>query len=162
MAFVADAEGVGTTAVVASDARRRSAPASDRRRGGAPRRRCRTRSTGSTYPRCGGTSTTRDDLAEALAARCRPRTASVDHALAGLGHSACPRLAACRPRSPRSTRTPRDGRVLLDDGVELPFAAEALAGSRLRLLRPGQRVRLETAGDGAGRGVVGLQILTLA
>jgi hypothetical protein len=55
-----------------------------------------------------------------------------------------------------------DGRVLLDDGVELPFAAEALAGSRLRLLRAGQRVRLETAGDGAGLRVVGLQILTLS
>jgi cold shock CspA family protein len=54
-----------------------------------------------------------------------------------------------------------DGKVLLDDGVELPFAADALAGSRLRLLRPGQRVRLETAGSGAGLRVVGVQILTL-
>ena len=40
----------------------------------------------------------------------------------------------------------RDGRVLLDDGVELPFPAEALSGTRLRMLRPGQRVRLETEG----------------
>ena len=56
----------------------------------------------------------------------------------------------------------RDGRVLLDDGVELPFPAEALAGTRLRMLRPGQRVRLETTGEGAATRVVGLQILTLA
>jgi hypothetical protein len=56
----------------------------------------------------------------------------------------------------------RDGRVLLDDGVELPFPAEALTGTRLRLLRPGQRVRLETTGEGASMRVVGLQILTLA
>jgi hypothetical protein len=56
----------------------------------------------------------------------------------------------------------RDGRVLLDDGVELPFPAEALTGTRLRLLRPGQRVRIETTGEGASMRVVGLQILTLA
>ena len=56
----------------------------------------------------------------------------------------------------------RDGRVLLDDGVELPFRAEALTGTRLRMLRPGQRVRLETTGEGAAIRVVGLQILTLA
>jgi cold shock CspA family protein len=54
------------------------------------------------------------------------------------------------------------GRVLLDDGVELPFAAEALAGSRLRLLRPGQRVRLETTGAGGSLRIVGIQILTLS
>ena len=54
------------------------------------------------------------------------------------------------------------GRVLLDDGVELAFPASALDGSRLRLLRSGQRVRLETTGEGAAMRVVGLQILTLA
>jgi cold shock CspA family protein len=54
------------------------------------------------------------------------------------------------------------GAVLLDDGVELPFAASALEGSGLRLLRPGQRVRLQTVGDGADTEVLRLQILTLA
>ena len=49
-----------------------------------------------------------------------------------------------------------DGRVLLDDGVELPFPAEALSGTRLRFLR------LETTGEGAAMRVIGLQILTLA
>jgi cold shock CspA family protein len=53
------------------------------------------------------------------------------------------------------------GTVLLDDGVELPFPAKALRGTELRLLRPGQRVRISTAGDGAARHVDALQILTL-
>jgi cold shock CspA family protein len=52
----------------------------------------------------------------------------------------------------------RTGRVLLDDGLELGFAATALEGSRLRLLRPGQRVRFEL--DEGGE-VARVQILTL-
>jgi 2-phospho-L-lactate guanylyltransferase len=55
-----------------------------------------------------------------------------------------------------------DGAVLLDDGLELPFAARALDGTGLRLLRPGQRVRVTIAGEGADRHVDSLQILTLA
>lgn len=53
------------------------------------------------------------------------------------------------------------GAVLLDDGIEVPFGPEAVAGSGLRLLRPGQRVRLQTTGEGAGLRVEALQILTL-
>lgn len=56
----------------------------------------------------------------------------------------------------------RSGRVLLDDGVELGFPAEALDGTGLRLLRAGQRVRLTTTGEGAAMTVTSLQILTLA
>lgn len=59
----------------------------------------------------------------------------------------------------------RSGSVLLDDGLELDFAAPALAGTGLRLLRPGQRVRLKTRGPaaaGSGPGdIVRLQIATL-
>jgi hypothetical protein len=51
----------------------------------------------------------------------------------------------------------RNGAVLLDDGVLLPFAAEALAGTRLRFLRRGQRVRV-TVEDTT---VTSVQILTL-
>ncbi|HEU5045572.1 MAG TPA: hypothetical protein VFT75_15725 [Nocardioidaceae bacterium] len=51
------------------------------------------------------------------------------------------------------------GAVVLDDGTELPFPAEALAGTGLRLLRPGQRVRIATTGEGDR--VTTLQILTL-
>jgi len=50
------------------------------------------------------------------------------------------------------------GRVLLDDGVELPFPGSALAGTGLRLLRPGQRVRITVEDDA----VTALQILTLS
>ena len=53
----------------------------------------------------------------------------------------------------------RSGAVVLDDGTELPFPAEATAGTGLRLLRPGQRVRIETADSGVQ--VTRLQILTL-
>ncbi|GAA4001449.1 hypothetical protein GCM10022384_55460 [Streptomyces marokkonensis] len=42
----------------------------------------------------------------------------------------------------------RSGQVLLDDGTPVPFDAAAFDAGGLRLLRPGQRVRIET--DGAG------------
>lgn len=51
------------------------------------------------------------------------------------------------------------GSVVADDGVRIPFAAEALTGARLRLLRPGQRVRIDVDGDG---GITHLQIVTLS
>jgi len=54
------------------------------------------------------------------------------------------------------------GSVLLDDGVQLPFDAAVFRRSRLRLLRPGQRVRLVTTGDDANPEVRELQILTLS
>ncbi|GAA4228755.1 hypothetical protein GCM10022254_19520 [Actinomadura meridiana] len=44
------------------------------------------------------------------------------------------------------TRT-RTGSVLLDDGTELPFDAEAFAAGGLRLLRFGQRVNLAVDDD---------------
>lgn len=56
----------------------------------------------------------------------------------------------------------RAGAVLLDDGVEIPFGSEALAGSGLRFLRPGQRVRLETSGGDGDIAIDRMQIVTLA
>ncbi|CAM5677613.1 hypothetical protein EV562_112149 [Streptomyces sp. BK208] len=48
----------------------------------------------------------------------------------------------------------RSGQVLLDDGTPVPFDAAAFDAGGLRLLRPGQRVRIETedAGEAAGAG----------
>ncbi|ARF57601.1 hypothetical protein [Streptomyces gilvosporeus] len=51
----------------------------------------------------------------------------------------------------------RSGSVLLDDGTPLPFDAAAFDAGGLRLLRPGQRVRIEVetaagTGDGAAEG----------
>ncbi|MFB6791696.1 hypothetical protein ACFCWT_34065 [Streptomyces olivaceus] len=41
----------------------------------------------------------------------------------------------------------RSGQVLLDDGTPVPFDAAAFDAGGLRLLRPGQRVRIETDAD---------------
>jgi len=56
----------------------------------------------------------------------------------------------------------RGGAVLLDDGTELSFAPDAIDRSGLRLLRPGQRVRVDVADVDGRRRVVGVQIFTLA
>jgi 2-phospho-L-lactate guanylyltransferase len=53
----------------------------------------------------------------------------------------------------------RTGDVLLDDGSVLAFPARAFDASGLRLLRLGQRVRLELDDDG---GIGFLTIATLA
>ncbi|MEU5403140.1 hypothetical protein ABZ348_28030 [Streptomyces sp. NPDC005963] len=45
----------------------------------------------------------------------------------------------------------RSGSVLLDDGTPMEFDAAAFDAGGLRLLRSGQRVRIETAGDGSER-----------
>ncbi|MEU5977276.1 hypothetical protein [Streptomyces sp. NPDC047315] len=42
----------------------------------------------------------------------------------------------------------RTGSVLLDDGTPVEFDAAAFDAGGLRLLRPGQRVRIETEGTG--------------
>ncbi|MEU3371665.1 hypothetical protein ACFYM2_30760 [Streptomyces sp. NPDC006711] len=45
----------------------------------------------------------------------------------------------------------RSGSVLLDDGTPVEFGAPAFDAGGLRLLRPGQRVRIETeVPEGAG------------
>ncbi|MFF8034260.1 MULTISPECIES: hypothetical protein [unclassified Streptomyces] len=45
----------------------------------------------------------------------------------------------------------RSGQVLLDDGTPVSFGAPAFDAGGLRLLRPGQRVRIETEGEGEAR-----------
>jgi 2-phospho-L-lactate/phosphoenolpyruvate guanylyltransferase len=54
------------------------------------------------------------------------------------------------------------GSVLLDDGTPLPFDAAAFDAGGLRLLRPGQRLRIRTAGEGPARRVVFLTLQTFA
>lgn len=51
----------------------------------------------------------------------------------------------------------RSGSVLLDDGTPVPFDAAAFDAGGLRLLRPGQRVRIETEGGAAGGGATGAE-----
>lgn len=55
----------------------------------------------------------------------------------------------------------RCGTVLLDDGAELPYDADAFDAAGIRLLRLGQRVRIEVADRTAGPRVVFLTIATL-
>ncbi|MFC8442468.1 hypothetical protein ACFUJT_30440 [Streptomyces griseoincarnatus] len=54
----------------------------------------------------------------------------------------------------------RSGQVLLDDGTPVPFDAAAFDAGGLRLLRPGQRVRLETEGEGASLRITLLTLQT--
>ena len=54
----------------------------------------------------------------------------------------------------------RAGAVLLDDGAELPYNADAFDAARIRALRPGQRVRIEVA-EAPVRRVTFLTIATL-
>jgi cold shock CspA family protein len=53
------------------------------------------------------------------------------------------------------------GTVLTDDGRRIPYGADAFAAGGLRLLRLGQRVRLETADGTAGGQVVLITLATL-
>ena len=59
----------------------------------------------------------------------------------------------------RHDEATRCGSVLLDDGTELPYDADAFAASGLRLLRVGQRVRVRL--DSRGTRVVALTLATL-
>jgi 2-phospho-L-lactate/phosphoenolpyruvate guanylyltransferase len=53
------------------------------------------------------------------------------------------------------------GSVLLDDGTELPYSADAFAAGGLRTTRVGQRVRIRTTGSGSELRVVFLTLSTL-
>ncbi|WP_330287543.1 hypothetical protein [Streptomyces sp. NBC_00576] len=58
----------------------------------------------------------------------------------------------------------RSGSVLLDDGTPVPFDAPAFDAGGLRLLRPGQRVRIEVEGPEEPQktdGTVGTPRITL-
>ncbi|UNS99223.1 hypothetical protein MMF93_24255 [Streptomyces tubbatahanensis] len=55
----------------------------------------------------------------------------------------------------------RSGSVLLDDGTPLTFDAGAFDAGGLLLLRAGQRVRIETEGDGTDRRVTLVTLQTL-
>lgn len=54
----------------------------------------------------------------------------------------------------------RAGSVLLDDGTPLPFDGPAFDAGALRMLRPGQRVRIRTEGTGDARRVVFVTLAT--
>jgi hypothetical protein len=53
------------------------------------------------------------------------------------------------------------GAVLTDTGIELPFSVHAIAETPVRLLRVGQRVRIETTGSGAALTITKVQFATV-
>jgi cold shock CspA family protein len=55
----------------------------------------------------------------------------------------------------------RSGSVLLDDGTPLSFDTAAFDAGGLRLLRPGQRVRIEVEGEGESRRIALVTLQTL-
>lgn len=55
----------------------------------------------------------------------------------------------------------RGGAVLDDDGYEHPFEGDALEGTGVRFLRPGQRVRLQMVERDGRRVIDRVQIITL-
>ncbi|MBL1290463.1 hypothetical protein PV394_15680 [Streptomyces sp. NE06-03E] len=55
----------------------------------------------------------------------------------------------------------RTGSVLLDDGTPVDFDAAAFDAGGLRLLRPGQRVRIETEGEGGSLRITLVTLQTL-
>jgi hypothetical protein len=52
------------------------------------------------------------------------------------------------------------GAVLTDTGIELPFTVHAIAETPVRLLRVGQRVRIETTGSGAALAITKVEFAT--
>ncbi|MEU1125562.1 hypothetical protein ABZ371_18870 [Streptomyces sp. NPDC005899] len=55
----------------------------------------------------------------------------------------------------------RTGSVLLDDGTPVDFDAPAFDAGGLLLLRPGQRVRIETEGEGPSLRITLVTLQTL-
>jgi 2-phospho-L-lactate/phosphoenolpyruvate guanylyltransferase len=103
---------------------------------------------------------TRDDLVEALRLGCGPRTTQ-------LGARVVPE-SAYRPARAQATvqdfdPVTRAGVVVFDDGSPLVFDGPAFDRGGLRLLRAGQRVRVETLpAEGGARRIVRLTIVSLA
>ena len=55
----------------------------------------------------------------------------------------------------------RAGAVLTDTGVEIPFEPAAVENTPVRMLRPGQRVRLDTSGTGESISITAVHFITL-
>ncbi len=164
MALVADAAGVGTTLLAGS-----AAGALDPSFGAGSRAAHLARGAVEVgladIPTVRRDVDTPDDLADAVSLGVRARTALVLAALRGPGPGTSAPATTVGPVQATVAsyeQETRSGTVVLDDGHELPFAAPALRGSGLRLLRPGQRVRLETRLTDTGPVVERLQIVTLA
>ncbi len=152
-AFVPDAEGTGTVLLTAAEPallRPDFGAASAQRHAATAKRLDLDR------PRLRRDVDVATSLREALALGVGPRTAQ---ALAARGCRAERRYPDRMQASVhRFDAESGAGSVLLDDGTQLPFDGTAFQDSGLRLLRVGQRLTVEVAGDGAQLRVVALQL----
>jgi 2-phospho-L-lactate guanylyltransferase len=153
-AFVADAAGSGTTLLTAT-------PGTALRPAFGEASRARHRAGGAHELDLGGIPAlrrdvdTEDDLREALRLGVGPGTSAV---VAALGDASLTGVqATVRTFAPDT----RSGTVLLDDGLELPYDADAFEAGGMRLLRLGQRVRVRVTGEGAEARVTFLTLATL-
>ena len=168
-AFVRDAAGAGTTLLAAApgtDLRPRFGPGSAQRHAASGA----VELTGPGYASLRRDVDTETDLLAAAALGLGRRSRAVVERLgAGVADYGRP-VQDTDGRTGPTTRQatvrefhPADGSgsVLFDDGTEVPFDRYALRGSGVRLLRSGQRVRVETEGADAETRVVFLTIATL-
>lgn len=140
-AFLADAAGIGTTLLAA-------APDSELNPAFGGPSRARHLSSGAREILLAGVDSVRrdvdtgEDLLVAAVLGLGPHTAARygDRYAAGMQATAYTYESATR-----------SGSVLLDDGTPVEFDAPAFDAGGLRLLRPGQRVRIETEGEGTSR-----------
>lgn len=134
-AFLADAAGIGTTLLSA-------APDVELAPSFGGRSRARHSASGAVEMALAGVDSVRRDVdtAEDL------RTALT----LGVGRHTARYSARMQATAYTYDSQTRSGSVLLDDGTPVPFEAPAFDAGGLRLLRPGQRVRIETDGEGAG------------
>jgi 2-phospho-L-lactate guanylyltransferase len=165
-AFLADADGIGTTLLAAaSGAVLRPAF------GGASR--ARHLASGAREITLAGVDTVRRDVDTADDLRTAIRMGVGRHTAAALALHRAPDLVLSGARPGLGTLAAmqataytydaenRSGSVLLDDGTPVPFDAAAFDAGGLRLLRPGQRVRIEVEGEGDGRRVTFVTLQTL-
>ena len=167
--FVRDAASDGTTLLTAApgtDLRPQFGPGSAQRHAASGA----VELTGPSYPSLRRDVDTEADLLAAAALGLGRRSGTVVGRLGtGAGHYGRSVQDIDDPTGPVTRQAtvrvfhPADasGSVLFDDGTEVPFDRYALRGSGVRLLRSGQRVRVETEGADADMRVLFLTIATL-
>ncbi|QES48036.1 2-phospho-L-lactate guanylyltransferase [Streptomyces venezuelae] len=82
-------------------------------------------------------------------------------AVLGLGRHTARYSAGMQATAYTYDEQTHSGSVLLDDGTPVPFEAPAFEAGGLRLLRPGQRVRIETDGEGSALRITLITLQTL-
>jgi 2-phospho-L-lactate guanylyltransferase len=149
-AFLADAAGTGTT-LLATGPGAAPAPAFG------PGSRALHRAAGAVELGLAGVGSVRQDVDTVEDLRAALRRGVGPHTARLVARTLLRMQATSSSYDPAT----RSGSVLLDDGTPLPFDAAAFDAGGLRLLRPGQRVRIEVAGEGAQRRITLVTLATL-